>query len=49
VVSARREEHLFEPDVDVVNVRRLLRKAFLDPIKENRRVEILQGALLYPL
>jgi hypothetical protein len=49
VVSARREEHLFKPDVDVVNVRRLLRKAFLDPIKENRRVEIPPGALLYPL
>jgi phenylpropionate dioxygenase-like ring-hydroxylating dioxygenase large terminal subunit len=49
VVSARREEHLFKPDVDVVNVRRLLHKAFLDPIKENRRVEIPRGALLYPL
>lgn len=49
VVSARREEHLFKPDVDVVNVRRLLRKAFLDSIKEDRRVEIPQGALLYPL
>lgn len=49
VVSARREEHLFKPDVDVVNVRRLLRKAFLAPIKENHRVENPQGALLYPL
>ena len=49
VVSARREEHLFKPDADVVNVRRLLRKAFLDPIKENRRVDIALGALLYPL
>ncbi|MGB6538514.1 MAG: Rieske 2Fe-2S domain-containing protein [Xanthobacteraceae bacterium] len=49
VVSARREEHLQKPDVDVVNVRRLLRKAFLDPIADNRRVEIPQGALLYPL
>ena len=49
VVSARREEHLFKPDVDVVNVRRLLRKAFLDPINEKRRVAIPEGALLYPL
>jgi nitrite reductase/ring-hydroxylating ferredoxin subunit len=49
VVSARREEHLQKPDVDVVNVRRLLRRAFLDPIKESRRVDIPDGALLYPL
>lgn len=49
VVAARREEHLFKPDVDVVNVRRLLRQAFLDPIKADRRVEIAPGALLYPL
>jgi phenylpropionate dioxygenase-like ring-hydroxylating dioxygenase large terminal subunit len=49
VISARRGEHLFKPDVDVVNVRRLLRKAFLDPINQNGRVEIPQGALLYPL
>ena len=49
VVSARREEHLFKPDVDVVNVRRLLRKAFLDPVTQNTRVDIPQGALLYPL
>ena len=49
VVSARREEHLQKPDVDVVNVRRLLRQAFLEAIKENRRVEIPKGALLYPL
>lgn len=49
VVSARREEHLQKPDVDVVNVRRLLRKAFLDPIHGERRVGIPQGALLYPL
>jgi len=49
VVSARRGEHLQKPDVDVVKVRRLLRKAFVEPIKENRRVEIPKGALLYPL
>ena len=49
VVSARREEHLQKPDVDVVNVRRLMRKAFLDPIEDNRRVDIPQNALLFPL
>ncbi len=49
VVSARREEHLMRPDVDVVNVRRLMRKAFLDAIKDNRREAVPSGALLYPL
>jgi phenylpropionate dioxygenase-like ring-hydroxylating dioxygenase large terminal subunit len=49
VISARREEHLMRPDVDVVNVRRLLRKAFLEPLTENRRVNIPRGALVYPL
>jgi phenylpropionate dioxygenase-like ring-hydroxylating dioxygenase large terminal subunit len=49
VVSARRGEHLQRPDVDVVKVRRLLRKAFVEPISENRRVGIPAGGLLYPL
>jgi hypothetical protein len=49
VISARREEHLMRPDVDVVNVRRLMRKAFLEPVTENRRVNIPQDALMYPL
>jgi phenylpropionate dioxygenase-like ring-hydroxylating dioxygenase large terminal subunit len=49
VVSARLGEHLFKPDVDVVGVRRLLRKAFVEPITEHRRVEIPQDALLFPL
>lgn len=48
-VSARLGEHLFKPDVDVVGVRRLLRKAFVEPITEKRRVEIPQDALLFPL
>lgn len=49
VVSARRGEHLFKPDVDVVGVRRLLRRAFLEPLTEDRRVEIQKAGLLYPL
>ena len=49
VISARREEHLMRPDVDVVNVRRLLRKAFLEPLTDNRRVNIPKDALVYPL
>jgi phenylpropionate dioxygenase-like ring-hydroxylating dioxygenase large terminal subunit len=49
VVSARLGEHLQRPDVDVVKVRRLLRKAFVEPIAENRRVDIPKDALLYPL
>jgi phenylpropionate dioxygenase-like ring-hydroxylating dioxygenase large terminal subunit len=49
VVSARLGEHLFKPDVDVVAVRRLLRRAFVEPITEHRRMEIPQDALLYPL
>ena len=38
VVSARLGENPFKPDVDVVGVRRLLRKAFVEPITESRRV-----------
>jgi phenylpropionate dioxygenase-like ring-hydroxylating dioxygenase large terminal subunit len=49
VVTARQEEHLLAPDVDVVNVRRLIRKAFLSPIVEHTRVGVPDGALRYPL
>jgi phenylpropionate dioxygenase-like ring-hydroxylating dioxygenase large terminal subunit len=49
VVTARQEENLMSPDIDVVNVRRLIRKAFLSPITERRRVDIPEGALLYPV
>ena len=49
VVIARQEENLMAPDIDVVNVRRLIRKAFLSPISEHRRIDIAEGALRYPL
>jgi phenylpropionate dioxygenase-like ring-hydroxylating dioxygenase large terminal subunit len=49
VVTARQDEHLLSPDVDVVGVRRLLRKAFVSPISDRKRVEISKAALLYPL
>ena len=49
VVTARQNEHLLTPDVDVVNVRRLIRKAFVSPVADNRRVDITKDALLYPL
>jgi hypothetical protein len=49
VVTARQEEHLLAPDVDVVNVRRLIRKAFLSPIIEHKRIGVSDGALRYPL
>ena len=49
VVTARQEENLMAPDVDVVNVRRLIRKAFLSPITEHRRIDIAGEALRYPL
>ena len=37
------------PDVDVVGVRRLIRRAFVAPISDHKRVEISKAALLYPL
>jgi hypothetical protein len=37
------------PDIDVVNVRRLIRKAFLAPLAEHQRVGVPDGALVYPL
>lgn len=49
VVAARQNEHLMSPDVDVVNVRRLIRKAFVSPIADTKRVAITKEALLYPL
>jgi phenylpropionate dioxygenase-like ring-hydroxylating dioxygenase large terminal subunit len=49
VVTARREEHLMSPDIDVVNVRRLIRKAFLAPLTQHQRIGIPDGALVYPL
>jgi phenylpropionate dioxygenase-like ring-hydroxylating dioxygenase large terminal subunit len=49
VVTARQNEHLLSPDVDVVGVRRLIRKAFVSAIADNKRVEISKEALLYPL
>jgi phenylpropionate dioxygenase-like ring-hydroxylating dioxygenase large terminal subunit len=49
VVSARLGEHLQQPDVDVVKVRRLLRQAFVEPVTENRRVAVPKEAVLYPL
>ncbi|HEY7245440.1 MAG TPA: Rieske 2Fe-2S domain-containing protein [Xanthobacteraceae bacterium] len=49
VITARREENLMAPDIDVVNVRRLIRKAFLSPLTEQRRIDIPKEALLYPL
>jgi phenylpropionate dioxygenase-like ring-hydroxylating dioxygenase large terminal subunit len=49
VVSARLNEHLQPPDVDVVKVRRLLRRALVEAATHNRRVTIPDSALLYPL
>jgi hypothetical protein len=49
VVTARQEENLMAPDIDVVNVRRLMRKAYLSPLTERQRVSIPSGALVYPL
>jgi len=49
VVTARQNENLVAPDVDVVNVRRLIRKAFVSPIADSRRIDISKSALLYPL
>jgi len=49
VVIARQNESLLSPDVDVVGVRRLIRKAFVSPFSDDTRVDISKQALLYPL
>ncbi len=49
IVSSRLEEHLQAPDIDVINVRRLIRKAFVEPVTHNQRVAVPDGALLFPL
>jgi phenylpropionate dioxygenase-like ring-hydroxylating dioxygenase large terminal subunit len=49
VVTARQEENLMAPDIDVANVRRLIRRAFLSPLTEQRRIDVAERALVYPL
>ena len=50
VVAARSQEFLFAADEDVVQVRRLIAKAFLSTSGSNReRVAIPAGALAYPV
>jgi phenylpropionate dioxygenase-like ring-hydroxylating dioxygenase large terminal subunit len=50
VVAARSQEFLFAADEDVVQVRRLIAKAFLATAGSNReRIAIPAGALVYPV
>jgi phenylpropionate dioxygenase-like ring-hydroxylating dioxygenase large terminal subunit len=50
VVAARSQEFLFAADEDVVQVRRLIAKAYLSTAGANReRIAIPAGALVYPL
>ncbi len=49
VVEARLSEHLMAPDIDVANVRRLIRKAFLAPGDGEGRIAVDRSALVYPL
>jgi hypothetical protein len=49
VVSARQSEHLMSPDVDVVNVRRLIKRAFLAGLTGTSRVSIEPDQLAYPI
>src|SRR5262249_61634664 len=44
VVTARQNESLLSPDVDVVGVRRLIRKAFVSPFSDDTRVDISKQA-----
>ena len=50
VIAARSQEFLFAADEDVVQVRRLIAKAFLATAGSNReRIAIPAGALVYPV
>ena len=49
VVSARRSEHLMAPDKDVVGVRRLMHRAFMEPYSTGARVPVREGALVFTL
>lgn len=48
LVSARSQEYLLTPDVDVVKVRRLIRDAFVAQQTEAKRLAVPTGALAYP-
>jgi phenylpropionate dioxygenase-like ring-hydroxylating dioxygenase large terminal subunit len=47
LVTARANEFLFEPDMDLVRIRRRLKDAFLSQI-DGERVPLGEGALAYP-
>jgi nitrite reductase/ring-hydroxylating ferredoxin subunit len=49
VISARQTEHLMSPDVDVVNVRRLIKRAFNAGVSGETRVSIEPAQLAYPI
>lgn len=48
LVTARTQEYLLTPDVDVVKVRRLIRDAFVTAELTGRRLPVPEGALVCP-
>jgi hypothetical protein len=48
LISARSNETLFSPDADTVQVRRLIRKAFLSS-RDGQRVDVESSSLVFPI
>ena len=48
LVHARSNEFLFEPDMDIVRIRRRLKEAFLKQL-EGERVPVADGAMAFPV
>jgi phenylpropionate dioxygenase-like ring-hydroxylating dioxygenase large terminal subunit len=48
LVTARSQEYLLTPDVDVVKVRRLIRDAYVSQQTEAKRIAVRDGAMDYP-
>jgi hypothetical protein len=49
LVTARSQEYLLTPDVDLVKLRRSIRNAFVAQAVEESRVAVPEGALVFPV
>lgn len=49
LITARSQEHLLTPDVDLVKVRRTIANAFIAQVVEGKRINVPKGALVFPV
>jgi hypothetical protein len=49
LVTARSQEYLFEPDMDMFEVRRSIRDAYVSQVVDGQRIPIPQESLVWPV